>query len=570
MFCPRCGSQIQEGDQFCITCGTPIRVSSASPVPEKKRTKIIGFPQKPEDAPMATEVSVKTQKKVPAAAIVIVIAAAAAALFAYLFFTKKPDAGGSNYLLFENNLFFSGEDLSTSDENVFIAVDRTDTWTLSGDLQETKMSANGKRAVIRAAEDVQSSDYSSILYDYDQGSEPVEICRGGGYAAVSRDGSTLLYETGGDGETDARLYLRSQSGPDQLLAEGKYIYSISLSPDGDTAVYTVEDSVGMKNRYLWDGNSTLRNDLPENITAISDDAKLIWYRRNSEDCCVLANGQERVLGTDAYYTWLNFDNTEAVFYGSDGIYLSVNGEDPVKLYDKVCNYLLPYGVQSGMENFETIYVGIRHFADSYMTCIDYSNDTHTVLYIDDDHHVKPVVSGVSESALTNDGKTVVFLKDGMIYRTTGTKNEVFSAEPVASDASVFQMTDDGNTIYYINSRSSGDLYAVSGKDDPVFCLSGVTSLTESNRYSPFFLMESGKRLYAVSHNTDLYLLEESDPSNPELLNSYPDDISSVYSAGPLASVSAKNAAGYYFTDVYRDGKKLTLITNHIPDSSSNS
>ena len=461
--CPKCGAELTEGAQFCIFCGTAVTQGAQRP---KQNKGYFG----------------KTGKYSGRKIAIAVICAAV--IIGGLFGIRALKGGRDTPFGFLRSLFFGNEDNYLYMTDSLILAEPYDNeisylYNKNMDRIEVPIYANvytstdGSKAILFGEKLYYYADGELSYIDYTDYS-----------GTISCDGSAVLYHIYYDrndyNNYNSDLYLY-RDGESMLICENERIGNAVLSPNGSFVVFSVvDDDWDVVNTFLWHNEAVEERDDLEGTIHISNDGKLAYAGDSdyeSHNLYAVIKGERRLIGqysmaidnmSDYYnYCYFNYNDTELLYHYRDATYLSVNGEEGVQISPKYCVPLLPYNAQTRKfyADMADINVGVRHFAGTFFTS-SMDNDQSRVLYLDKDLNMRTVVSGVSSCALANDGKTILYLRDGSIYRVDGTKENAEAKELVAGGVQFFEPTADGKAVYYVNNYD--ELYYVTAKGDSTY------------------------------------------------------------------------------------------------------
>jgi hypothetical protein len=327
-------------------------------------------------------------------------------------------------------------------------------------------------ALIRDVGDDNKFGYSLYLIT----DHPELISDGVDYFVLAGSGSAIAYcknhnPNRAAPEATAELWLYS-GGKSKMLAN-KFSalqgHDCAISPDGNTVAYTAHD--GKKDiGFVWRGKASK---LGEDVYpfAVSNDAKFVYfYYTDTGDRYAYVqsgtNSDSRVkLGKDISSIHANKDFSQIIFVsGASSSYMSRNGGKAEPISGTFEYFILPDNVTSQRLWMHAVAVyGISDFSETYYRSFDDS-----LIYIDGDYKAYTVESDISTAVcLSVDGKSLTYLKVGIIYKMDG-KSAATGAEIIVDGGvKAFAATSDGNAVFYTNDsgiyykKGSGEPYTIS-------------------------------------------------------------------------------------------------------------
>ena len=327
------------------------------------------------------------------------------------------------------------------------------------------------------------------IYFYEN-EEATFLNENGLFWAISSTGNAAVYGVESGYEEDFYDLYLYRDGKSKLICQDKRIGGAILSPDGKKVVYSiVNDDWDPVATYLWDGKNQERNDL-ENALTITNDGKLAYVASSDIDAiyAVTKKGRTFVGDCSSFYSgdiYFNDDNTEVIFQNKNSTYYSADGKKATEISSKACEPMFPPNAYA-----------VKHFKGTFFVA-NSSSDNERIFYLDKNLEMQDVASGVDGCMLANDGKTIVYLRDGGLYRVNGTKKNAKAKELVSNGVSCFSPTDNGKSVYYANNH--GDLLYVtgSGKSTYLHALDEFSSGWYSG-YAPWKIYDGDKFVFTYA------------------------------------------------------------------------
>lgn len=468
MYCSQCGKETPDSSRFCRNCGAALSGSAVVPSPGKAEA---APPPANRAAPRA-----KLRRKGPLVLILCILALVLAGAIAAVLLTMKGGYGKKyQYRTDSVSLIESVYGLWMADDLVVYHADGT------------PIAFGQEFATDNASAYYKSGDRSHALVAGESclgyvGEDEIEPLPSGSYESLmglSYDGTAVLYESI-DPYDSARVLNFIHDGktqsPSRYPLSGQRTADVCLSPSGSVALFSLtdEDTWGDYSTfetYMWEnGKEPVRmDDWALGVEAVTDDGEIFYYTgADNNGLYVRTSDGETCLHVTAnlYFThYYTADNRQILYNDDTGCHICVNGKDIYPVSSVTCSVLLPDRAQSMQYATDStdIYLGLDSYAGSFVK--EYSSDSwgkYNILFVDRDYNVHRILEDVDYSVLAEDGKTIVFMKDGLLYQIDGTKTD---ARPTAiSNAGVYQfaVTPDGKTVFY--ALQDGQLFMTDGKD----------------------------------------------------------------------------------------------------------
>lgn len=472
MTCPYCGAENEAGFQFCKTCGAKLTPKAAPQQPQYQAPQQPQYqapqyqapqyqapqyqapqyqaPQQPQyrapQAPVAA--APQPPKKNPLDDIIakikgfdfkallkepkklIIPAAAVAAVLVLIILISVIASAGGDAVTAKMTYHF----VEVDDEYMLLCDDKIIEEGLE-DAYIVSKSMDGTVALYNSDDElfaIQGKKSVSITDEYNTAVLSVN----GAYVAI------LDYD-------DVLTVYNTKNGEGTEIAED--VEAFSMSPDGKTVVYTVDDD-GDSVTYLYKGKDSI--ELGEDLypLTVSNGGKLIYCVDVEKDNLVTVDAKgntEKIAGDpNSSRFFLNEDHTQLIFQADGKWYASVKGGEKIKLTSDSSFFFLNY-----------------QYGASHITVLDYSSYVITyptsdlrnhyvvlddnVSWMDNKWELTKAAKDVDEAYVSADGKTLVYLKDnGKLQKVTSKKLD----DPVdlAEDVYSFMPVSDCSAVYYIN------------------------------------------------------------------------------------------------------------------------
>ena len=524
MRCEFCGHKNGPREKFCEECGAQLTVKQdeeqkAAPVQNTRPDQ--NQDQAPDQYKEGGQYSVDTSRRVsnvakrdrsrqlkkaaPFAVIIIIVIIAAIILASLI---KKPGASEMK----DSINFFTDTGL------LVVSGNNNPKFTIDGDLASSQKNMDGNKAV--ALIDYRGAKGGELWFVTTSGCYQIASGvldyrlsdSGNGVAFITDDNSakgtaTLhLYDTSAKKDTqvtDGAIYYNNNNGGGMI--------GTCISPNGKSVGY-IGNYDPAKNEYT--GYVCIYGKDPEALgvnsfaVAISDGGKYIYYAKNLGDgrgnSFFVRNGRNdvRLISDMAGNTPLAFntDYSEILFNVEDRTFISRKGNERERITGAlVSGFILPAGTQTG-----------RNAADSNITVYGMNSLLNTVtltsdglVYVNSKLEINKISSSSSYGAgafISNDSRTLLYINDnGHLSAIDPTKANDERRE-IGRDVTAFTASNDGKTIYYIN--SDVELWVVKGSGTPVKIADDVSPswlVLPVNSGKVFFLVD-----YSDSRGGDLY------------------------------------------------------------------
>ena len=444
MNCPYCGTKLRESAKFCYRCGQAIIQQEVTASENEQQSVAEYYPAPSQDVRVRRGVS----KKLVIGGVFACVAIVAAVILIIVMTGKS----NNNYLLRQDQLSVISKKTDNGNNLQIVNKDGNIISQDNVSAFRTLVSLDGNTCMV--------FDEDAAYY-YRNGELNRVDTKSRGYASMSADGSTVVAVLS-DHQYDY-LYLYPDEG--NRLIESIKINNCSISPSGEYLCANVEDDYGNTEYYLINTktNNNTRLDIKGTVNNISDTGKTIFFSDSDSGTFSVWNDGKVLPLTGSDYTLstcqYNVDNTQMVYTYADNTYLYDAKTGKTKISNLKASVLRPSRTQVfalSEESFD-YNIGLRDFRDVYL----FSNDEHTLQYLDGNHKAYDVATNVESAILTDDGKRIVYQsisKD--IYRIDGSsesgRNKAKIDPERFGSAEKISVSASGNRIYML--KSNGDLY----------------------------------------------------------------------------------------------------------------
>lgn len=498
MFCNQCGKQLPDNAAFCPECGA---VREQEPEAVKEPVQNMAF------NPIPAENKEKGKKKGFPFKILVPVAAVFAVLVAVLviLLTGSRKTGMDTYADVKDYV----EAHWSFEKGVY-----------EGDISSYRALSNGNKSLIAY---ISEEDNVVALYYMKSDLEPKLVAENVGTYAVSYTGDYIAYVQS-EGFESGNLYLYCvKDGKITQVDTDVFPGYLCLSPEGKAVAYlknyesyTENDlyigGVGIKNQKVDDDGS-----MP---IAISDNGKTFYYIDDSSKLYIY-NGKDsnKVSSSGCSNFWVNKDVSE-ILYTKDGktYYHVPKMEDPVKISDEE---LYAVALPENVVSFEDPRVGGSIIAGmkSFKGCV---LELYGGLYWLNDKGTDTIkiCSTTYDYKLSADGKSVLFIKSGDLYRI----------KKIGNNMEAELLYDQEYVDYIIASDNLSRIYIVVG-DEELFYLKGknkterITNDLSTDDYYSYIAVynETMKKIFFIENDT-LYYAGTNSKSKVKVM----EDVKGVY------------------------------------------
>jgi hypothetical protein len=479
--CKSCGAEIAADMKFCSTCGAPV---------ERPETP-------PGSMPAVGKTGAGKLKKliVPVTILAVVIIAASVALNAF-----KP----SKYETVKDVIF-----IWQDDGEVVIEPSGKSKTKIDGVLVSQLRSFDGTKAALLINEDGTGSSYNSDGYTLYHVSDKVTRITDGVYdAKLSLSGGGIAFTKEVDYSVNEGKLYHWRGGlygevTDSLFMSFVPNNGYCISPDGDIVAFTfttpalltgdVRDPEEFSGAYSA-GGYPVSLDSGVQPVAIADDAKYVYYTKNSAFYVMKGNdaGTKQKLGENIYQYYFNSALSQIVYTQDEKSYISRNGGEKQSLSARVNYFLLPGGTSQ-----RDYVIGVDSFADTLFYSIGGSNG---IARINAKFEALSIAKNIEGAFLADDGGTVIYSKNGGLYKLNGLKETADAVELIDDDVTNFFAVSDASAVYFVN--DDAELYYQKGTGKPVPIDEDLYN--NYGTYSGYFALFKGNTLYYIKDD-ELYV-----------------------------------------------------------------
>lgn len=465
MICNKCGANIPDGAAFCPQCGAkdpvaqaqpeqPVQAAQPAPQPQPVQFEQTEQPAAETAAPKANPFGdVIAKIKDNKALTYGIIGGAALIVIIIIIAIIAASAGGGNTSGTRMDGYFT---LNVDDES---------TYFFNGTpIDDTFVNANNTRTNNKG--DVLMFTAEDSLYCC-KGTKLSEIPDDVTYSTMSNDGSTLAYYS--DGEIVIYKNNKSQTIATLDSDKDEILTSIALSPDGSALVYfyTSKDEDSDKETYLcygWNGSKPVKLG---NYTDgwVSNGGKLFYGVTTKGKLYAikkLDNKQKEDLGKFSYSIGHTSDNSSVVYVdGSDTYAYAPSFEKKIKIANKRSSIVSPSRAVTAISDIRSFHI--------------YSDENVYYVTIKGGKAEKiRLASKPSSYMLSADGKTLIYLDEDTLYKTSAVKKPtdpevlatgVISFESDSSLSNIYCTTDEDQLIYV---KGKGNYDVVDGEMPDAF------------------------------------------------------------------------------------------------------
>lgn len=548
MFCDQCGTELPDDSVFCPKCGakqTPIdseannAAGEAAPGAANTAGTVNTAGNGTDKAPAnMTNMSngaaapEKPKKKkgfafVPV--ILIGILLAAVIVVVAIFLPKGKTKDGIEFS--EKSLMYDGYSFFTTDGKE-LEVNNVDS-----------MAYNYDNSVVAYL----TTD--DTLYVIDSELTPVEIENDVLNMEVSYSGSSIAY-TVGDDYAATTLYVYNVKKENSVKIDTNvYAYNYLVSPNGKQVAY-LKDYEGNSDNTLYvavvgkDGKKVDKDGcIP---LAIGDNGKSFFYTDNSDSSNVKLywyNGKdaEKISRDVSGSYYFNNSVSEILFTKSGNTYFyRIGMDEPSKVASDALSGVWNYQFEATAQDYT---FGSQSSAAlvnrSKLTEWVFATDAD-ICYLNKDGHDSVKLcdaDGISKITVAQNGKSLIYLKDGKLYKITK-----FGADREETELYEGDVYING----YVASRDLSDIYVVSDEAELYYCKSKKKLVKISNDFADKNDMaynEAAKTIFYIEDG-NLYSSGKNGKKKELVAESVTDVVN--YANGILYRVTEDGANSYYY------------------------
>ena len=465
--CQKCGCVLQDDDFFCPECGTPKAdsqtsqqtasqetVSSENTVPNAQTSYDNITPTEP-NADSAVK-SIISNKKV----LIPIIAAAAVIIILAIIFIFKLIGSSESYPNINGITVFT----VNNDDDGF-----------------SYIFSNGKIANKISAykiTDSYSFDYSSAAfstYEYD-----IYYADSKNIIKIDSDASSYNVRISEDGSyvgyiKDDYLYIYDVSSKKSKRLENEGVIDFTLSPDGKSVLYSINNDDDTSTCYIYNGGNTTKID-GKNLKpiGIANNAKYVYYSKfDYTDYCYSlyvykGNESSKLTNTFTGSVRANADLSEIIYASDKGSYICIKGQEPEKLCnEEILNPILPYGANNHMISDSMYTYDLKslknHVFYSYLNESPYKDSLRYVTYKNKEWSADKIASDVDSAYTSKDLSSVSYTKNHKLYYIKNVHKNPDDAVDIARDIYSFIPSSPNLKNFYVLNEE-GTLSYVSQKD----------------------------------------------------------------------------------------------------------
>lgn len=476
MWCSNCGSELENGALFCSNCGRPAdepqSENNENHPPENPGEAVDGItPQMKNRIPKLLLGKINFLRKsiklsILAASVVLVVAVI---LVSTTLFSGRITSAKNSYSAW-------------SDDDTCYLIDKSNViQKFSGEYIEIIRFglSEEKQLILRSDEEPDGATYGEIIVvngnTVEGQIEDAVVNKEG--IVPSADGSAFLYFCDFDAaglSGDLMLY---RDGKTQALARDVWLNGMVISPDGHSVMYMKADTNERFETYL-SVNGAEAEKLEGNRVipiAISNGGQYIYYMKFDATTDKLAlyvrtgNDDERLASEindnlDNIQITLNQDASEMLFCVEEVTYLSVKGGEKQKICNVDAYPVRPNNMGiTGNRSLEGLLNITMYGFDTFRNCFLQSEDA--LFFINADLEGEKIVSNSGGASISRNGKVLMYLKKGVLFRTTADSNAEKNTKEIGGrdDIQTFQMSADGSAAYFLTAEN--ELRYVRGNDE---------------------------------------------------------------------------------------------------------
>lgn len=330
------------------------------------------------------------------------------------------------------------------------------------------------------------------------------------HAVLSLDGNGVAYYKDYNEESGtASLYYR-KGKETAVIEENMPIImadlGLTISPDGNTVGYYVNDGVKGAGYISVKGKSGELFGEYRNIIALSDQANYVYYvkkdqrgRSRLDNLYVKYHKRDsKLYGSDEYIDgiYFNQDYSEVIINHEDGTFRSVEGRDKDKLADGSLYVTLPRLAQSVSEDGYLVY-GLKHFESKFY------HGEEMLYYLNDDNTMKQIARNVESVKISKDLKTLIYLdnQSNLNWSKELDKSKLdFAKIHATSGLHDYLITDYGDYIYYLK---DDELYQVKPGEKGKRVSSEVSAFLQLSGDTLYFLYDYENKTMVNFNEDDL-------------------------------------------------------------------
>lgn len=432
MFCPKCGTSCGDNERFCPSCGTAL---------DQQATQTTGPAPTPKPGKTGGKVPTKLIGIAAVAVVAIVVVVVLVNVIGGLF--SGGGGGGGSYGSYSANAIqfveVDGEYDVYAGTKKLDTVDNVDGGLYSMDASVAAFLDDGDLYVAHS-KGVDKVDEDVAAFD------------------LSANGAVVAYV---NDEMEVYYYNVSKGGKPAKIGEGEDGVTLaSISPDGSAIAFTTSDGGDLEGFLSKNGKDaeSLGDDMY--ILAASNGGTYIYYvkikdNNNPVGAFYVLNGKnetrlEKEISANAMRVVLNSDGSQLIYFNDGNTYLTVKGGESTKVSSGM---MVPFGMDyaAGVQQNTTgsLNSGILRYSCSDFRGLCYVSTSNDVYYVDSKGESTRIASSVDGCALSSNGKSMIYLKNGDLVKVEDVSK--------GKNSKTVELTDEGKITSFV---ATADLSAV--------------------------------------------------------------------------------------------------------------
>jgi len=314
-------------------------------------------------------------------------------------------------------------------------------------------------------------------------------------AAISPNGKTVVYVSGGSDNTELRTYFRINNGSAEAL-EGINILPLAIADDGKY-IYYVENFFGLASFYV----------------------------KSTSGITMLATGVTMDDYSHIPAMIFNRDNSQVIYNANGESFISLNGQVGQRLTTvSISELVMPLWAQSisCRKPFGTIRYGVETLANNtarhHSTGFSATAAVSRFVFINNAYYAVDIDRSVSSefwavATISNNGKQLFYTNTtGGISAIDPTNSNAQGRSIRHSSGGYIWASSDGAIIYFRN--GNGELWLAEGNREPIRITDGVggwlhVALSPDDR-TLFFMLEGSGSLYYTRNGSNKARVTDTD------------------------------------------------------------
>lgn len=434
MKCPKCGADNAPEATFCVSCGASLSDQ------EKKKVS---------DTPVDVEALKAKVMPVIKNKFLWIGVAAVLVLIILISAISSIASSGNGFIEMVPTVLPNPIDGDTT----FIHKDKVLKDKIPGEVSDMTYSIDGNYGAFVNDEKtlyaVKGTKFIKVKEDVDSDSVTLAV-----------SGKGLLYSTVKNDKGEFELYHYTVGGKSVLVCENASSWIIS--PDGKTAVYTIDDD-DQTNTYFFNGKKSEKISSSDiSVIAMSNGGKYIYAVMFDDDLkmnlySITKKGEKSKIASDIKANGLTFnaDHTQVLFVSDGKSYISTNAKEAVKISSKTLSLVLA-------EN--ALVVSFTYPVKNLYDHVYTDGDGVWLIKKNTDKSVK-LVSKASELTLDSTASYLYYIYDNeelrVIKISDGEKASDKAVTLVDENVDSYVVTSNRSFVYYI---FDNELHSVNGKN----------------------------------------------------------------------------------------------------------